>query len=340
MAALVPVTGLVGGLGVLAVLWLGGRAVVEGRLTLGALVAFNGYLAYLAWPTLALGYTLSLARRGLTSLARVWEVIAEAPPPAPPRPAPALRRPLGVRFERLTFAYPGRPPVLRDVSFAVEPGRMVAVVGPTGSGKSTLGALLARQWEPPPGTVFLGGRDVRDLPLAAVRGALGWVPQEAFLFSRSVLDNVTLGRDGLGLAEARRAAALAAVGDEVEGWPAGWQTVVGERGLTLSGGQRQRLALARALIGRPPVLVLDDPFASVDAAREEEILDALRAALDEATILVMTHRLRAARHADLVVVLDTGRVVEVGRHDDLLARGGLYARLWRQQQLEQEIARA
>lgn len=340
MARFAPMAGLVSGLGALAVLWLGGRAIVEGRLTLGALVALNGYLAYLAWPTLALGYTLSLARRGLTSLSRVHEVIAGQPPVVPSGPPVALGAPLGLRFERLTFAYPGRSPVLHDVSFSVEPGRMVAVVGPTGSGKSTLGALLVRLWEPPPGTVFVGGHDVRDLPLDVLRAALGWVPQEPFLFSRSLLDNVTLGRPGLGPGEARRAAEQAAVADEIQTLPAGWETVVGERGLTLSGGQRQRLALARALAGRPPVLILDDPFANLDAGREDEILRALRGELAGCTVLLMTHRLRAARHADQVVVLAAGRVVEAGNHAALLARGGLYARLWRRQELEAEIARA
>ena len=372
-AGFTPLMGLIAGVGTLVVLWAGGRAVVDGRLSLGALVAFNGYLAYLTGPTVGLGWTLSIVRRGLTSMQRLQEVIGAArgttdgggvSEPAraslrPPSVQAGLTAPAtttragsdmpvlavsgaapGLTFSHLTFAYDGRPAVLCDVSFEVGAGETVALVGPTGSGKSTLGLLVARLWEPPPGTVFLGGHDVTRLPTASLRTTLGYVPQEGFLFSRSIAENITLGRDGVGPEPLRGVAQVAGVADEVERLPAGFDAVVGERGLTLSGGQRQRVTLARALTGGPPVLVLDDAFASVDAAKEEEILTNLRAAVAGRTVLLMTHRLRAARAAHRIVVLDGGRVVETGAHDDLVRAGGLYARLWRIQQLEEEIARA
>ena len=346
-----PLMGLIAGIGTLVVLWAGGRAVVDGRLSLGALVAFNGYLAYLTWPTIALGWTLSIVRRGLTSMGRIQEiVVAGSVSPAsseggltqarPGSDAPVLPVAPSLRFSHLTVAYGDRAPALRDVSFEVGAGETVAVVGPTGSGKSTLGLLLARLWEPPVGTLFVDGRDVTEIPLAALRAGLGYVPQDGFLFSRSIAENIALGRDDGGAAQVRAAAGVAGIAEEVERFPAGFDAVVGERGLTLSGGQRQRVTLARALTGAPPALVLDDAFASVDAAKEEEILINLRRVVSGRTVLLMTHRLRAACTADRIVVLDAGRVVETGSHEELLRRGGLYARLWRIQQLEEEIARA
>jgi ABC-type multidrug transport system fused ATPase/permease subunit len=240
----------------------------------------------------------------------------------------------------LTFAYDSRGPVLRDVSFTVPAGAVVAVVGPTGSGKSTLGTLLCRLYEPPRGTVWVGGHDALDLPLGRLRRSVGYVPQESFLFSRSLRDNVRLADETTGPERLEAVARTAGLADDLGALPRGWETVVGERGLTLSGGQRQRVALARALVADPPFLVLDDVLASVDAAKEWEITRALRGAASGRTTLLMTHRLKAAAEADAIVVLDEGRVVEQGRHADLLAAGGLYARLWRVQQLEDELANA
>jgi ATP-binding cassette subfamily B multidrug efflux pump len=337
-AAFSPMLGLISGLGGLIVLWVGGRAVVEGRITLGAFVAFGAYLAHLAWPTIALGWTLSNLKRGLASMARIVEILDISG--AADRAAAADSAPIrgGLEFRHLTFAYEGRLPALEDVSFAVPEGRMVAVVGPTGSGKSTLGSLVTRLHEPPPGAVFVGGVDVRALSRERLRRSIGYVPQEAFLFSRSIRDNVALGDETAPEARLHRAAETAGLAPEIEGFPEGWATVVGERGLTLSGGQRQRAALARSLVPEPAILVLDDVFASVDAGKEAEILSSLRGTVAGRTTLVMTHRLRVAQEADRIVVLDEGRVVEEGSHAELLEAGGLYARLWRIQQIEQELA--
>ncbi|MGH7348794.1 MAG: ABC transporter ATP-binding protein [Candidatus Rokuibacteriota bacterium] len=365
-----PLMGLVSGVGVLIVLWLGGKAVVDGRISLGAFVAFNGYLTLLAWPTIALGWTLANIQRGLAAMTRVIEILddpekhtgqsvgeperssadwgsAEAmsgPPHTKDTSAsdqlPKLLSGGPVEFRGLTFAYPDRAPALRDVSLTVPAGAVVAVVGPTGSGKSTLGALLCRLYEPPRGTVWVAGNDVLDLPLGRLRRSVGYVPQESFLFSRSLRDNVRLADESAPPDRLETVARTAGLADDLEALPGGWDTVVGERGLTLSGGQRQRVALARALVADPPFLVLDDVLASVDAAKEWEITRALRSAAGGRTTLLMTHRLKAAAEADAIVVLDEGRVVEQGRHADLLAAGGLYARLWRVQQLEDELANA
>jgi ATP-binding cassette subfamily B protein len=334
-------------------------------------VAFNGYLTQLAWPTIALGWTLASIQRGLAAMARVTEVLderahdgvsarphdglgdglsAEDPgvssaswghikksaPEQPPKLLPGGP----IEFRNLTFAYDDRGPVLRDVSFTVPAGGVVAVVGPTGSGKSTLGTLLCRLYEPPRGTVWIGGQDVLDLPVGRLRRSVGYVPQESFLFSRPLRDNVRLADETAGPERLEAVARTAGLADDLGALPLGWDTVVGERGLTLSGGQRQRVALARALVADPPLLVLDDVLASVDAAKEWEITRALRGAASGRTTLLTTHRLKAAAEADAIVVLDEGRVVEEGRHADLLAAGGLYARLWRVQQLEDELANA
>lgn len=370
-----PLMGLVGGLGALIILWLGGREVMAGRITLGSFVAFNGYLAYLAWPTVALGWTLAVARRGLASMQRIVEILdapeaevervvrgegraraVPAPPltvsaPALPSPRtsradPALPPPQAslaagaIEFRHLTFAYPERGETLRDVTLTVPAGGLVVVVGPTGSGKSTLASLVCRVHDPPPGSVLVAGQDVLDVPRRALRRSVAYVPQEAFLFSRSLRDNARLAADEADDVRLRAAAAVAGLSEEVDAFPEGWETVVGERGLTLSGGQRQRVALARALVAEAPYLILDDVFAAVDPAKEADILRALKDVLRGRTTLATTHRLRIAETADWIAVLDEGRLVEQGTHAELLGAGGLYARLWRIQQIEAELEQA
>jgi ATP-binding cassette subfamily B protein len=338
--ALSPLLGILAGSGALSVLWVGGRAVLEGRLSLGVLVAFTGYVAYLAWPTMALGWVLAVVRRGLAAFGRVTEILGTPPgivdgPEALPLAAP-LRGEIELR--RLTFRYaPDRPAALRDVSLRIPAGSSVAIVGPTGAGKTTLAALLPRLWDPPPGMVFVDGREVHTIPLRDLRAAFGFVPQEAFLFSRTLRENVAFGSPAAGAAAAADAAGLS---PDVRRFPAAWDTLVGERGLTLSGGQRQRATLARALLRDPRILVLDDAFAAVDAETEARILERLLERIRDRTTLVITHRLRVAAMLDRIVVLDGGRLVEEGTHAELLARGGLYARLWRRQQLESTIEAA
>ena len=339
------------GLSALVVLWAGTREVVAGRMTAGDFVAFNAYLTMLAWPMIAFGWVTSMLQRGMAAWQRMLAVSDAEPGVGDPEPDVARLPDGGVRgrveLRDLSFAYNGEP-VLQDVSAVVEPGQMLALVGPTGSGKSTLVNLLPRLFDPPPGTVFVDGVDVRQLPLAALRGAIGYVPQEPLLFSATVAENVAFGAsgdsgggNGDGAAQAvESAVAQACLDTDVARFPDGLETTVGERGLTLSGGQQQRVALARALLADPRILILDDALSAVDTRTEEAILARLRDVMRERTSIVVSHRISTVRGADQILVLDRGRVVERGTHDELLARGGLYAELDRQQRLEAELEEA
>ena len=330
-----PLFAMLGGAGTLIVLWAGGREVILGRMTIGALVAFNAYLVLLSWPTIALGWIIGIWQRGIAAWTRVRDLFETAPRIADgPATVPGLTIDApSIEARELTIEVDGRR-LLDRVSFALPAGATLAVVGPTGAGKTTLVDALCRMQEVASGAVRIGGHELTQIPLRALRGAIGYAPQDAFLFSATVAENIGFGiapgPDGaLDLPRIEQAAEAAGLAPDLAIFPEGYDTVVGERGLTLSGGQRQRVALARALCAEPKILILDDSLSSVDAQTEREILTRLKPILAGRTSILISHRVAAVKDADQILVLDEGRVAEAGTHGELLRAGGLYASLYR-----------
>jgi ATP-binding cassette subfamily B multidrug efflux pump len=336
-----PTLELLLGFAVVLVLWIGGREVLLGRMSLGDFVAFNTYIIMLTWPIIALGWVINIFQRGTASMGRINEILVAQPEITDADAAPDLQAPAALRgeieFRHLNFSYNGVP-VLKDINLKIPAGDSLAIVGPTGSGKTTLVSLLPRIYDVPSGTLLLDGRPIREYPLQVLRKSIGFVPQETFLFSDKVRENIAFGVDEAAEEQVRGAAEAANIAADIESFSEGYDTLVGERGITLSGGQKQRTAIARALIRDPRILVLDDALSSVDTYTEEKILNHLRHVMQGRTTIFISHRVSTVRNANRIAVLHEGRIVELGTHDELLARNGYYTDLYNKQLLEEELA--
>ena len=341
MAMLWPSLEVVLGLGSFLTLLVGGRMVAEHRISVGEFAAFSVYVVQMFWPMIALGYVVNLFQRGTASVVRIDELLKQQPEIADTPAVVSEPQPLAghIAFRNLSFTYPtGGPEVLHNISLDIPAGSSLAIVGPTGSGKSTLVSLIPRLFDAPEGTVLIDGIPVREHSLEALRSNIGFVPQETFLFTSTIAENIAFGRPDAAAPEILDAATTAHIANEILEFPRGFETAVGERGITLSGGQKQRTAIARALVRNPPILILDDALASVDTYTEEKILSGLREVMRGRTTIFISHRISTARNADRIAVLVAGRIAELGTHDELIARNGFYTALAEKQQLEEELA--
>ncbi len=334
------------GFGTVLVLWWGGRMVVAGTATLGEFVAFFAYLGMLTWPMIAFGWVVNIYQRGAASMKRLTTILDEEPELVTEMMNASDDADLDVKgrveFRNVSFEYGNNgtgEPILTEIDLVIEPGQTVAFVGRTGAGKSTLTRLVPRLYDVSEGAVLVDGRDVRGLPLQMLRRAVGFVPQESFLFSESIRDNIAFGNVEADDEAVEATARLAGLDSDISEFAKGYKTMVGERGITLSGGQRQRTTIARALLVDPPILILDDVLSAVDTETEEKILSQLIGVMKGRTTLLVSHRISTVKNADLICVLDHGRIAERGSHDELLAHDGLYASLYRKQLLEEELER-
>jgi ATP-binding cassette subfamily B multidrug efflux pump len=338
MAMLWPTLEFVLGLSLMITLLVGGHEVVSHRISVGQFTAFNVYMVQLTWPMIAVGWVVNLFQRGTASVVRIDELLKQLPSIADAPTATDTPITGDIQFRDLTFAYPDAPPILHDINLSIPAGTSLAIVGPTGSGKSTLVSLIPRLHDAPPGTVLIDGQPIRNFTLSTLRKSIGFVPQETFLFSETIHQNIAFGKPHASPEQVEEAATIAHISTEILEFPKGFDTEVGERGVTLSGGQKQRTAIARAIIRDPKILILDDALASVDTYTEERILSGLKRNMEGRTTVFISHRISTARNADQIAVLVAGRIAELGTHDELIARNGYYTSLFEKQRLEEELA--